>query len=258
MSASPSPEAQLAFLNKLQREFAEGDFSSTYKYALLIALAELAVEVGQDDAEPLQLSNKTLATKFIDLYWQQAAPYSVAQAVPGVLIQNNGAQAAVINLIAKFRATYPGVTPLSAKAMPEFEPLRQQVSLTVSAQPITYLQNLGGETQQILYERVRGGLILKSGVAYCLRRFQPLVQQLARRHWIDLLKRNRLNVPMLGQGDDLESFLFETSRQSLAIIGAGLRRIDNHCFYCRAKVNESDVDHFIPFSLYPRDLRMFG
>lgn len=256
MSVAPSPEEQLAFLTKLQRVFAEGEFSSTYKFALLIALAELAVELGQDNTESLPLSNKIIASKFIDLYWQQAAPYSVQQtdSVPGVLIQNNGPQAAVIKDITNFRKAHPGVTTLSARCLREYDVLRRQVSLTVAAQPINYLQNLGGQTQQFLYERERGGIVLKSGVAYCLRRFQPLVQQLARRHWIDHLKRNRANTAVLGQADDLESFLFETSRQSLTIIGDGLKRLDNHCFYCRTKVQEADVDHFIPFAMYPRDL----
>jgi hypothetical protein len=54
---------------------------------------------------------------------------------------------------------------------------------------------------------------------------------------------------------DLESFLFEASRQSLMFIGEGLRRIDGgHCFYCGSKVQAVDVDHVVPFSLYPRDL----
>jgi 5-methylcytosine-specific restriction endonuclease McrA len=257
VSAVPSAEEQLAFLTKLQRVFAEGDFSSTYKFALLISLAELAIELGQDNVDPLALSNHAIASKFIDLYWQQSAPYSVQQAgaVPGVLVQNYGAQAAVINAIAAFRNTHPKVTPLSARGLTQFGSLRQQVAQTVSAQPITYLQNIGGQTQQFLYERVRGGIVLKPGVAYCLRRFQPLVQQLARRHWIDHVKRNRANTAVLGQADDLESFLFETSRQSLMIIGEGLRRIGgSHCFYCGGKVQAVDVDHFVPFSLYPRDL----
>ena len=43
----PSPESQLVFLSKLQRLFAEGDFTATYKFALLIALADLAVELGE-------------------------------------------------------------------------------------------------------------------------------------------------------------------------------------------------------------------
>ena len=53
----PSAEAQLAFLAKLQRLFSEGDFTATYKFALLIALADLAVELGADDGAELALSN---------------------------------------------------------------------------------------------------------------------------------------------------------------------------------------------------------
>jgi 5-methylcytosine-specific restriction endonuclease McrA len=92
-------------------------------------------------------------------------------------------------------------------------------------------------------------------VAYCLRRFQPLVQQLARTHWVGHIKANRQNHEILGAADDLEDFLFASSRQSLAIIGAGLRKLDGpRCFYCGQGVGEGDVDHFVPFVLYPRDI----
>lgn len=65
----------------------------------------------------------------------------------------------------------------------------------------------------------------------------------------------RSNHMILGVADDLEQFLFEASRQSLASLAVGLRKVDgNNCFYCGAPLNKVDVDHFIPFSLYPRDL----
>ena len=41
---TPSAEQQLNFLQHLQRLFDEGEFVATYKYALLMALAELSVE----------------------------------------------------------------------------------------------------------------------------------------------------------------------------------------------------------------------
>jgi 5-methylcytosine-specific restriction endonuclease McrA len=81
-----------------------------------------------------------------------------------------------------------------------------------------------------------------------------LVQQLARSHWIDHIKRNKQNIALLGQDNDLESFLFETSRQSLFIVQTKLRKISSNCFYCGSSVTDADVDHFIPHSLYPRDL----
>lgn len=68
----------------------------------------------------------------------------------------------------------------------------RSVAQTVSAQPLNYLQNFGGLSDLFLYERARAGkVMLKPGAAYCLRRFQLLVQQLVRSHWMEHIKRNR-------------------------------------------------------------------
>ena len=67
MTAPPAAEAQLLFLTKLQRLFNESDFTATYKYALLMALAELSVEHGRDNGDALLLSHKQIAMKFIEL-----------------------------------------------------------------------------------------------------------------------------------------------------------------------------------------------
>jgi 5-methylcytosine-specific restriction endonuclease McrA len=255
----PSAEAQLAFLAKLQRLFAEGDFTATYKFALLIALADLAVEFGRDDASELTLSTRQLGERFIHLYWRHAIPYGAGRlgAQPGVLVQNAGAQAAVVSAIASFRAAVPDASPQAAARHPTYTSLVSAVSQTVSAQPLNYLQNFAGGTDEFLYQRAGPGQIrLKPGVTYCLRRFQPLVQQLARSHWVSHIKGNRRNHGILGDADDLEAFLFQTSRQSLQAMAEGLRRIDGPtCFYCGQTVASSvDVDHFVPFSQYPRDL----
>ena len=50
---SPTAEEQLKFLTNLQRLLAEGQFVATYKYALLLALADIAVESGDDSGNPL-------------------------------------------------------------------------------------------------------------------------------------------------------------------------------------------------------------
>src|SRR5713226_8184611 len=65
----PDPEEQLQFLFKVQRLLSEGLFVSTYKYALLLALADLAVERGDDTTESLSLDTRDLAEQFIGLYW---------------------------------------------------------------------------------------------------------------------------------------------------------------------------------------------
>lgn len=253
----PPAEFQLQFLAKLQRVFSEGEFAATYKFALLMAMTELAVEHGRDDGKPLWLTHRALAEKFIGLYWQQTAPYSsgLPDTRSAPLAQNKGPQAAVIKALVQFRHAHPGITLATATTALTYTDLVTAVSRTVAAQPVRYLQNLGGGREAFLYEEQRGGINLLPGIAYCLRRFQPLITQLCRSHWVQHVKGNALNAPLLGQNDDLETFLFETPRQSLVLIGQGLRKLTgSRCFYCKGAVHEADVDHFMPFSLYPRDL----
>lgn len=261
MSRLPPPgaEAQLAFLAKLQRLLAEGDFTATYKFALLVALADLAVELGTDDGQGLELSTRRIGERFVHLYWRHAAAYGTGRpgTAAGVLVQNLGDQAAVLSAIVAFRARAGVSTPQQAAAHPDYAALLSRVTATVSDQPLRYLQNFGGTTDAFLYERPGPGRVrLLPGVAYCLRRFYPLVQQLARAHWVTHIKANRRNHAILGDAGDLEDFLFATSRQSLQRMGEGLRRLDGErCFYCGLALGASaDVDHYVPFSLYPRDL----
>ena len=256
-----SPEQQLAVLTKLQRIFTEGDFTATYKHALLVALADLAVERGDDNGDELPLELSEIGERFIQLYWRHAQPYSSGRhdALPGVLVQNFGAQAAVITAIADFRSSCMAASPQAAKVLQQYayRQMLNRVTKTVTDQPIRYLQNFGGGTDAFLYRRSPpGGIRLLPGIAYCLRRFQPLVHQLARMHWADHIRRNPRNRPVLGQADDLESFLFEPSRAALTMLVHELREVDGErCFYCQKPLGAGvDVDHFIPFSLYPRDL----
>ena len=248
--AVTTPEFQLAFLNKVQRLFAEGDFAASYKYALLIAIADIAVESGRDDDKPLTIPHRSLGEKFIELYWQQSAPFSHG----GVLIQNNGVQAAVISQIAQFRSQTKSNTVNTARSALGFKSLLAKVTRIVIDKPVFHIQNLGGKKEVFLFEAGAESITLLPGVSYCLRRFQPLVQQLARTHWVGHIKRNKQNTHLIGQDKDLESFLFDSSKQSLAIVQTGLRKITNTCFYCGKSVTEAEVDHFIPHSLYPRNL----
>ena len=244
------PEFQLDFLSKLQRLFAEGDFTATYKFALLIALADLSVELGRDDNESLQLPYRSIGLKFIQLYWQQAAPFTGED----VLIQNLGTQAAVVSAIATYRRKHPSQSLTFAQSSMDFHKLLSAVTKTVKLQPVQFIQNLGGDKTTFLFEAGQDGVSLLPGVGSCLRRFQPLVQQLARSHWLDHIRGNKRNLVLLGQDDDLESFLFETPRQALTTICTGLRKIKSQCHYCGERVTQADVDHFIPHSMYPRDL----
>src|SRR4051794_11311047 len=79
MSGRPtSPNEQITFLQNVQRLLAEGSFTATYKYALLQALADLAVLRGDDTGDPLVLTTREIAEQMISLYWRQAVPFPTA------------------------------------------------------------------------------------------------------------------------------------------------------------------------------------
>ena len=54
-SLPPTAEFQLDFLKKVEVLLARGRFTSTYKFALLIALTNIAVERGDDSGEALDV-----------------------------------------------------------------------------------------------------------------------------------------------------------------------------------------------------------
>src|ERR1043166_9371594 len=100
----PTPEEQVQFLRNIQRLLAEGLFTASYKFALIHALADLAVLKGDDTGAPLELDTKDIAAKFIELYWRQCRPFHSGGDGGHVLFQNTGRQAAVITSIAASQA----------------------------------------------------------------------------------------------------------------------------------------------------------
>jgi 5-methylcytosine-specific restriction endonuclease McrA len=257
MQAQPSPEQQITFLNKLQRLLTEADFSSTYKYALLLALAELAVELGDDSGGALELPIKAVAEKFALYYWPQAAPFSsgTVNAQAGILAQNRGKQTAIVRELIALRSV--AHTWFAARRHPQWPATLSVIAGHVKNMPLKYLQNVGRETIVFLYEpEARKGVVrLLPGVTYHLRYFQGFVQQLVRAGWLGHVRANQLNIPLLGNDTDLESFMFGTGRSSLHGLVAPLARIqERRCFFCQEQLGTAaEVDHFIPWTRYPRD-----
>jgi 5-methylcytosine-specific restriction endonuclease McrA len=255
---TPSAEQQLEFLKHLQRLFDEGEFVATYKYALLMALSELSVESESVEGQ-LEVSMIAIAEKFAALYWPQTVPYTsgVTGTVTEVLNQNQGKQTAVINTLLKLRQE--GATTLNqAKKSQGWSSAVKTIAKTVAEMPVQYLQNIGGVLIPFLYQYSHSPekLILHNGVASLLRTFHPLIQQLARAGWVAHIRKNKRNTEIIGQMDELEMFMFGTPRASLAQVADLLRKIQsNKCFYCGASLSsQADVDHFVPWSKYPRDL----
>ena len=72
------------------------------------------------------------------------------------------------------------------------------------------------------------------------------------------IRANPRNAPTVGGATDLELFLFGGARVDLSAARGALQDMqENRCFYCGSAMRQDPhVDHFIPWSRYPRDLAL--
>lgn len=254
----PSPERQIAFLTYLQRLLSEGSFVSTYKYALLMALADIAVERGSDDDHPLDIPTRLIAEKFIEYYWRQSTPFVSGGGTEslGVLRQNTGKQAGIIRVLLDAKMKHDG-SLVEARSSANWRSLAVQVDRFVRTMPLWKLQTVGGQKLDFLFDNVGRGrqITLKLGVAYCLRKHYPMVADLVKGAWSRYVRR--FNTDLLGEQADLGEFLFGSERANLAVVVPMLQEVQHgECFYCRRPLREQNVhvDHFVPWARYPVDL----
>lgn len=253
----PTAEEQVAFLGKIERLLAEGQFVATYKYALLIAVANLAVKHGSDDGSELDLPIRAIAEEFIELYWRQAAPYgsAVADDSYNTLRQNAGRQASIFSIVEKLRQSYGSLT--RAKQSPKWATTVTKTARLVTGMPLWRLQRLRSEVLDFLYARSpeTGSIRLKPGVAANLRRFHGITVRLAQSEWMHFIQSLPGNSQLLGPTSDLSQFLFGADRSALLRMAAPLADVQKgRCLYCQGRVETGEIDHFVPWSRYPRDL----
>jgi len=246
------------FLRDLQRLLDEGQFTATYKFALLLGLADLAVERGDDSGAPLQVPVSLIAERFVALYWGHARPFpgSSGGSAAATLSQNLGQNIAILRALNEVQRQYPTLS--EARRQPHWARLLTQAAQVVVEMPLFRLQTLRGEIKEFLYENKihEGAITLKPGIAFNLRRFHILIQHLVRGAWVRHIRSNPRNVPLLGSILDLEEFLFEIRRAQYPRIKETLRDLQKgRCFYCQQPIRTEDaLDHFIPWAKYPSDL----
>lgn len=245
------PQEQLEFLSNVQRLLSDGQFTATYKYALLLAIADVCVEQGEDNNAPFVIETATIAEKFIAYYWRQVRPYE------GVLLrQNTGKTPAVITAVA--RAAQGGVVTLNElrRNVSAWRSLVEKVDRVIRDMPLWKLQIVGSAPLEFLYNNKGQGnsIELKPGAMFCLRRFHQLLSDLVRGAWLRYVRR--FNGQVVG-ANDLDQFLFGSERASLERYLPILREVQSaRCLYCESEVKPgtAHIDHFIPWSRYPIDL----
>jgi hypothetical protein len=254
----PTPQEQVQFLRNIQRLLAEGLFVASYKFALVHALADLAVLKGDDTGAPFVLGTKEIAAKFVELYWQQCRPFQMGGQNTGLILQqNSGKQAAIITqIIESQQICSASMFRFKQEASGQWSDLVSEVDHVVRTMPLWKLQTVGDERLEFLYDNLDRGkqITLKPGVAYCLRAFYELLRDLIQGAWVRFVQK--LNANKLGSVTDLGTFLFGQERSSLDAYRPILLDVQNGmCLYCQKSLpKQTQVDHFIPWSRYAADL----
>lgn len=174
-----------------------------------------------------------------------------------MLLQNNGpGNIAVLAQIAEARGWFATLAQARSSGR-TWTSLVNRTARQVRGMPLFKLQTVGGRREGLLYanELQDGCIVLHKGVQDCFRRFYGIVVRLARRGWLDMVRR--LNPDAVGAPLDLEEFLFGSERNLWPGIRPLLREIQaGKCFYCQRSVQpgKEELDHFVPWSLYPNDL----
>lgn len=250
MPEYPSNEFQLDFLKTIQRLFAEGQFTTTYKFAMLHSLADISVEL-----EPSRVTNgiiqvEEIGVKFLRLYWNQAAPYKGK-----MLAQNRNKQkpAAILGDLDVLRHSYSTFARLERAE--DWQRSKAKAARLVKKDVLRRLQTFARREDPFLYTIIDDSAIqMQHGILHCLRAFYPLLIHLIRSRWLEFVRRN--NLEHFEQSADLEAFLFGTERNDLQKAVQPLREFQKDlCFYCGKGISgPSHVDHFIPWARYPHDL----
>jgi hypothetical protein len=267
---------EVRFLEKLQRLLAEGDFTATYKFAVLIGLAELSVEESLPGDRPFP--TRQLTERVVALYWPQVRPVPQEGRVR-VLRQNTGQPARIVSLVARLRDEGEKATFLDEvrHARPgAYEETVRDVKWRLVEMPLPRLQRFPSGPDDFLYRigwtvhdvgrlerevrRYQRGepsafdnrIQMLPGVISTLGRLHGLVRQLVEARWISMVRE--LNGEMFDDPVDLYEHLFGPQRAALGRLQVRLREIqEGCCFYCASRPRNAAVDHFLPWARFPDD-----
>jgi len=252
-------QQQLDFIAYIQRMLVEGDFSATYKFALLHAIADVCVEQPLlSEQSELVIDLPTLADKLITLYWHHAMPFSSEHTGESALLkQNTGAQSKVISVL--FECQQNNIRNYrQLKQSPFYKPTFNAAMATLKTGPLWRLQILAKQEECFLYPHTNSTqfITLNAGIASSFRRFYDLVVYLAKNAWLQKIQSIKHNQALIGPQSQLQEFLFGVDRNALTKAKPVLVDLQsNICFYCQKPMkNDVEVDHFIPFARYANDL----
>jgi 5-methylcytosine-specific restriction endonuclease McrA len=235
----------LLLLERLQHLLRDSRYTTTYKFAVLHALCDLALEMPvREQRVPLtQLAERVMA-----LYWQQVIPFQAPSArKPVSLRQSTGGPAAVLQLVTSCRSAGIGRRGARSKADRQLDYTPMMLALLKK----DVLRRLQPGATPFLYRMPIGRheLELCPGVADALRRFHGLLTDTIQARWTAWIEQRN---PQVRGSDALREHLFGIDRIRLrAVVRPLLVLQDGRCFYSGVRITDrtAEVDHVLPWSL---------
>jgi hypothetical protein len=233
-------------LERLQDLLRESRYTTTYKFALLHALCDLALEMSPESS---QLPLQRVAERIIELYWQQILPFSPPQADRSISLRmSTTPQAVAITLVRQLHARHQGrlSAARSSGRMREYS----QSMLDVLKRDVLRRLQPTGSTPLLYRVPITGdNLDLLPGVPDTLRRFNGLLTDMIQSRWAAWVERVN---PAIAGNDALRQHLFIPDRDTLrSVVPAMLDIQQGRCFYSHARITArgAHVDHFLPWSV---------
>lgn len=276
----PQPDPALAFAQKLLSLLETGSFTTSYKYALLLAILDETLEqTGVRGEVPASLQGRRLGRRVLELYWPQARPY--AELEPGAdpapedrrSLRQASVKGDIVSEIGQMHEELEVKPRERLEAVRRRAPgaigrLEHRVIWRVMRNPIPRLQVFGGQKagrlDPFIYEvpwddsislsranddSFDDRLRLAPGAARHLVTLAGVVRPVVEREWLRYVAR-RNQLPEAG----LEEYLFGSERRALRRLLPRLRGLqDDRCFYCGDAGTSWEIDHFIPWSRWPDD-----
>lgn len=261
----PTADFQLDFLARVEALLSQGRFTSTYKFALLIALTNIAVERGSDTGDELEVELDEIARQYLALYWNMARPYPQVNAI---LKQNRTANqpSRMITLLKDEarhpRSSYQRLRVYRASRDGLVSETRRTLAKDVLYRLQTVGKTAGSEKDRFLYDHPPTAaecakleyITLKTGVAACLRRLRGVIIAMVQSRWALWVRENN---EKLAADRQLEEFLFGPTRTNVADYAERFYELQSgRCFYSGDRLagpRGGEVDHFIPWARYPFD-----
>ena len=194
----PSADFQLNFLRRIQWLLESSSYTSTYKFALLMAMTNLSIESAISDNSECIMSYEELAEQFVQLYWTQTLPFS-HQDDDSVLKQSNaGGQAKVITSILKLQqeTKTTSIRVARTRDIKKWQSTIKEVAQTIKNNPAKYLQSAQDKVSReflYVYNPKANTIVLIPGIAYCFTRFSQIIHKLCQQYWTEFVRKNRHN-----------------------------------------------------------------